>query len=157
MCSGMYTTKKRMNSKSNKKKRIKGNGLFLIGIIRSFVIRSSSWIQSYLFCRAFNCREAGRHWPKGGCRFLSRARSITRGDIRKALSDRYLFQISEWGVKYATLIFDRYGILDKHPFELKDLRKVGAEIRTINHGVDDEENLIWNSDRLIYSKRYFQV
>ena len=88
--------------------------------------------------------------------FLSRARSITRGDIRKALSDRYLFQISEWGVKYATLIFDRYGILDKHPFELKDLRKVGAEIRTINHGVDDEENLIWNSDRLIYSKDIFK-
>ncbi len=88
--------------------------------------------------------------------FLNNTKSITDVDIDNALKDQNLFKISEWAIKYATLIFDRYGILKDPLPQLDNFNKIGAEIRTINHNLENNESLIWGSDQFIHVKDLFR-
>ncbi len=88
--------------------------------------------------------------------FLRRVKSITNNDIKQALDDKHLSKIVEWGIKYTTLIFDRYGILNTPFLERANLIKVGAEVHTINHNTKDQESLIWSSNHFILAKDIFK-
>ena len=96
------------------------------------------------------------NFAKKSLPFLKNTKSITNADINNALRDKNLFKISEWAIKYATFIFDRYGILKDPLPQLDNFNKVGTEIRTINHNVENKESLIWDSDRFIYVKKMFR-
>ncbi len=96
-------------------------------------------------------RAVKRQFP-----FLARTRSISDKDISNFLKEKNWQTILKWAVKYATLIFDNYGILKKPMPLLEDIQEIGAEISFINREIDSSEILIWQEDQFIEFSKIFQ-
>ena len=68
--------------------------------------------------------------------FLKTINSISDWDIRNALSGRNVKKISQWASKYATILFDNYGVTNDKVDNLKDIDEIGLEVKTINRAPD---------------------
>ncbi|MDH5719916.1 MAG: HDIG domain-containing protein [Spirochaetia bacterium] len=87
--------------------------------------------------------------------YIQRTKTITKADVEEALKVENRLYITEWAVKYATLIFDSYGITTGDmPENIEVLKKNGAIIRTINTPSEQKETE-WSADKIISKDNLF--
>ena len=88
--------------------------------------------------------------------YITRTQSITREDVEDALKLENRLYITEWAVKYATLIFDAYGITNGElPEETELFEKNGAIIKTIN-STSDQKETEWPAEKVISKENLFK-
>ena len=75
-------------------------------------------------------------------------------DVNQLIDTKVISDLIPWARKYATEVFDSFGILKKPLPELKKFYKAGAKIRTI-HATNNEGDLLFPAERIIYYKDIF--
>ncbi len=90
--------------------------------------------------------------------FLRKARTtIPHNDVLTLLQYRNKTTLRKWATKYATLIFDTYGILEEDLSSklFIKMKNVGAEVETVHYGSGNSQRSPWNMDHVISRSKMF--
>lgn len=88
--------------------------------------------------------------------FLSRTKQIKKQDVIDLFAESNRKQVVDWAARYATLIFENYGLLEEplNDKVKKQLRETGAIVKTINT-TSEQIEIVWESGRIFHHEKIF--